>query len=556
MVSLSVPIFVFACRSVDFCVSICGVAVAGRTRNNNPGAGRRRWLGCALALTLVLWTGCGHSDSSRSGAGTTGASTTVAHAPAKFEPGPCPATPQPVPELQGARCGTLTVPEDRTKPDARTLRLAVATIPSQTQPTTADPIVFLTGGPGGDVIANPPMPKDVTLNHNRDLILLSQRGTHSSQPALTCPEIDKFFATRVGVAFDAESTGDQYVRAVKACRDRLAGGANLAAFNSTESAYDLADLRAALGIKQWDVYSHSYGTDLALIYMRQDPQGIHSVILDGVAPPSVASPGWTWSNVREAFDNMTSVCTAQQACQARYPDVVDTFVRQVNQLEAHPVTTTVNVAGVGDTKVVLDGGALLNWFTTLATHFPAEFPADVDALLRGNPQPIAERYASIWVDPSKFGIMGWGLTLSVWCAEWVPFESADDQLRAAQQVFASLPDTVRAQAPQLPFLRQACAAWNVPKAADSVRAVTDSAIPTLVLSGSYDGQTAPQWGSYVASHLSHATVVTVPGSGHGVYDDPCGAKVIASYFDNPQQPDTGCVGATQPPTYTVNPPPP
>ncbi|OOK78741.1 putative hydrolase domain protein [Mycobacterium kansasii] len=51
----------------------------------------------------------------------------------------------------------------------------------------------------------------------------------------------------------------------------------------------------------------------------------------------------------------------------------------------------------------------------------------------------------------------------------MPFESADDQLRAARQAFAALPDSVRAQAPQLPFLRQGCAAWNVPKAADWVR---------------------------------------------------------------------------------------
>ncbi len=279
------------------------------------------------------------------------------------------------------------------------------------------------------------------------------------------------------------------------------------------------------------------------------------MVLDGVAPPSVDTPGWTWSNVREVFDNMTSVCTAQPDCQARYPNLVDTFVRQVNQLEAHPATTTVHVDGVGDTKVVLDGGTLLNWFTTVASHFPVEFPADIDALVHGNPQPIAVRYAQSFSDPSGFGNMAWGLTLSVWCSEWVPFESADDQLRAARQVFAALPDSVRAQAPQLPFLRRVCDAWNVPKAPDSVRAVTDSTIPTLVLSGSYDAQTAPQWGSYVASHLAHATVVTVPGAGHGIYADPCGAKVIAAYFDNMQQPDISCVGATPAPTYTIDPSP-
>ncbi len=189
----------------------------------------------------------------------------MAHPPAKFVSGPCPATPQPVPELQGAHCGTLAVPEDRTKPGGRMLQLAVAVVPSQTQPPAADPIVVLMGGPGGDAIVSPPIPTNVTLNHNRDLILMSQRGTRSSQPALTCPEIDKFFAARVGLVWDADSTGDQYVQAAKACHDRLAPNADFAAFNSTESGYDLADLRAALGIEQWDVDGHSYGTELALI---------------------------------------------------------------------------------------------------------------------------------------------------------------------------------------------------------------------------------------------------------------------------------------------------
>ncbi|WP_231987799.1 alpha/beta fold hydrolase [Mycobacterium sp. 852002-51152_SCH6134967] len=460
-----------------------------------------------------------------------------------------------MPELKGARCGELVVPEDRTKAGGRTLRLAVAIIPSETQPPSSDPIVFLTGGPGGDAVADPPIPNDVGINRNRDLILLSQRGTHSSQPALTCPEIDRFYARRVGLVYDAASTGDQYVQAVRACRDRLAPEADFAAFNSTESAYDLADLRSALGIDQWNVFSHSYGTDLALIYMRHDADGIRSVTLDGVAPPSAATPGWTWSSAKEAFDNMTNACVAQPACQTRYPNLAESFIRLVNQLEERPVTTTVAVPSVGDTEVVLDGGALLNWFVPLATHFPEEFPAAIDELARNNPRRIAELYAEVWANPERVGTMGWGLTLSVWCREWVPFESAEDQLEKAKRAFPEFPESVRAQAPQLPFLRDACAAWDVPKAPDEIRAVTESAIPTLVLSGSYDGQTGPQWGEYVAQHLSQSHVVTVPGVAHGVYTNDCGAKVIASFYEDPGRPDTSCVGATQPPSYEIIPPP-
>jgi hypothetical protein len=42
---------------------------------------------------------------------------------------------------------------------------------------------------------------------------------------------------------------------IQACRDRLAAsGVDLAAYNSTENAADIAELRVALGIGTWNVY--------------------------------------------------------------------------------------------------------------------------------------------------------------------------------------------------------------------------------------------------------------------------------------------------------------
>jgi hypothetical protein len=42
--------------------------------------------------------------------------------------------------------------------------------------------------------------------------------------------------------------------AIKQCRDQLAAtGVDLAAYNSTENAADIADLKVALGIDTWNV---------------------------------------------------------------------------------------------------------------------------------------------------------------------------------------------------------------------------------------------------------------------------------------------------------------
>jgi pimeloyl-ACP methyl ester carboxylesterase len=94
-----------------------------------------------------------------------------------------------------------------------------------------------------------------------------------------------------------------HVAATKACHDRLVGqGIDLSAYNTGENSADFADLRKVMGIAEWNVYGLSYGTDLALSLMRDHPEGIRSVIIDSVQPPSAASLAWAWTNASEAIN--------------------------------------------------------------------------------------------------------------------------------------------------------------------------------------------------------------------------------------------------------------
>jgi hypothetical protein len=49
----------------------------------------------------------------------------------------------------GVECGYLTVPENRSAPNGRTLRLAVARAEATAPNPKPDPLVYLSGGPGG-----------------------------------------------------------------------------------------------------------------------------------------------------------------------------------------------------------------------------------------------------------------------------------------------------------------------------------------------------------------------------------------------------------------------
>ncbi|MFJ8074819.1 alpha/beta fold hydrolase [Streptomyces sp. NPDC096176] len=472
---------------------------------------------------------------------------------ARYEPGPCPKTPEPIEALEDARCGTLTVPENRAEPNGRTIELGVAIVPAASATPKPDPIVWLAGGPGDDAVGEAKMAIDGGLNRDRDVILMSQRGTYSAEPNVLCPNIDAFNARAVGLVHDAPSTERLHVEATKTCHDRLAArGIDLSAYNDTESAADYDDLRTALGIKQWNLYAISYGTHLALVYMRLHPDGLRSAGLDGILPPSRSGSAATWSSARQGFDGLFKACADQPACNKRYPNLSATFDKLVRGLEAKPVTTTVTIPGHDKpVKVVLDGGALVNWMTS-ATHVAPQVPAALDELANGRPQRIAQQYAGGKLSPAAMGRVAHGLVYGVFCSEWTPYESRDEALRGGQEAFPSFPRSVQAQAPQLTFLRPDCEVWNVPAAAPSIRDATRGDIPTLALSGSFDAQTGADNGPYVARTLSRAEVVTVPYEPHVVFaTSKCAQEIAVSFFDTPDAAKTECLKSLKAPEFEI-----
>ncbi|MFF7995018.1 alpha/beta fold hydrolase [Kitasatospora xanthocidica] len=445
------------------------------------------------------------------------------------------------------------MPENRARPHGRTIRLAVAIVPAASATPAAEPVVFMEGGPGGDAFDNIPFLVGAGVNRDHDLIVMAQRGTLHSEPDLACPEIDRFYAGAVGLPFNAPSTGELLVRATKECRDRLsAGHVELSAYNTTENAADFADLRTALGIDRWDVYGYSYGTDLALTYLRLHPEGVRAVAIDSVAPPPVISLPWTWDSFREGLDEVFAACRAQSACQNRYPDLERTVTEQVRRLEEHPLTLSVRPGGGGDpVTVVLDGGALVDLLVAKAVPF-ADLPAALDELAHGDPGRFARARAA-GAAPAV-GTFSYGLKESVACAEWVPGYSRAEVLEAGRRNFPDWPDAVLAQAPQLPFQYDVCRVWDVPDRTALQRVATVSDVPALVLSGTFDSKTGASWGAYAARTLSRSTVVRIPGIGHWVVPQSCcAADVLASFLLHPAAPDTACVADLAPAPFTITP---
>ena len=363
----------------------------------------RRVRAAPLAAVMVLFLGaCGGSSGGNSSSGV---------ASAKFEPGPCPSRVTSSPAFANARCGQLIVPENRNKRNGKTISISVAIIPSITQPPQHEPLFYITGGPGGDAMGDAEFLVP-TLNQTQDLIVLAQRGTLDATPALLCPEIDAFNAEAVSLVYDAPSTGVLHVAATKACHDRFVSeGIDLTAYNTFENIEDFVDLRKVLKVPKWSIFGTSYGTYVALTLMRLHPENLVSVTIDSISPPSVASLGWPWSSAGEGFNNLFDACAAQPSCASKYGDVRSKFTSQVQQLEAKPLTVTGQYKPGGPpVKVVLDGGALVNWFVAGGRSLFSSVPSAIQELVNGNPVQIAANRAAL-ANPATESTQGYGLDL-------------------------------------------------------------------------------------------------------------------------------------------------
>jgi pimeloyl-ACP methyl ester carboxylesterase len=443
------------------------------------------------------------------------------------------------------------VPENRQKQNGKTISISVAIFPSIAQPARHEPLFYITGGPGGQAMEDMEFVVPA-LNQEQDLVVLAQRGTLDAKPSLLCPEIDAFDAKAVSLVYDAPSTGVQHVAATKACHDRLvAQGIDLGAYNTLENIEDFVDLRKVLGVPKWSLFGTSYGTYLALVLMRLHPENLVSVTIDSISPPSVAGLGWPWSSAGEGINNLFDACAAQPSCASRYEDVRTKFTSLVQQLEANPLTVTSHYKEGGPpVQVVLDGGALVNWLVAGGRALFAAAPSAIHELANGNPAQIAAGRAAL-ADPAKESVQGYGLTYGVFCSEWIPFQPQSQIVADGRLAFPAFPATVLSQTPQLPFATEDCAVWNVPKAPASIKDVTTSDIPTLVINGSFDGKTSPMWATYVARSLRNSTTLIVPGIGHFVTaQSPCAQAVVRQFLANPTtRPDTSCVAQVAIPPF-------
>jgi pimeloyl-ACP methyl ester carboxylesterase len=426
-------------------------------------------------------------------------------------------------------CGKLTVFENRETRTGRTIDLNIVVLPALDQKTKAEPLFDLAGGPGvasteaATFYAGPG--KEYRRRH--DVVCVDQRGTGQSN-RLSIPQ------EKTPQHYLSEMYPVDYVRQM---RHALEQRADLTRYTTSIAMDDLDDVRAWLGYDRINLFGGSYGTRAALVYMRQHPEHVRSVILVAVAPTDLKMPLHHSETGARAMDLLLDECEHDAACHAAFPQIRDDWRNVLEQLEKQPARVEyLPRDNAAPTTVEIQRGVFAEKIRTwmYGRDKAARIPLIVHQAAAGDFRPFLQQA----IAPSIPDFVADGMYLSVSCAEDVPFIDQDEAAALnADNPFGNY---------RVFQQTRACGMWprgEIP--ADFLEPVRSDA-PVLIFSGNMDPVTPPKYGEEVARHLPNSRHVIIPEAAHevdGLTDPGCIDRIAIEFLDkgDAKNIDVSCV---------------
>ncbi|MFV0137892.1 alpha/beta hydrolase [Streptomyces sp. HMX87] len=428
------------------------------------------------------------------------------------------------------QCATLKVPLDYSRPDGKTIDLAVSRMKATGTKERRGVLLLNPGGPGGAGLDMPlylatELPAAVKKQY--DLIGFDPRGVGRSSPlgcGLKESELD-WDRPYKAATFDKDV---KWARTV-ADKCRAKGGDALRHFTTRNTARDMDVIRAVLGEKKISYLGYSYGTYLGAVYTQMFPRRADRFVLDSAVDPQRIWRGMiqVWAEGAEpAFDRWTE-WTARRHAKYRLGDTPAKVRKTFWNLVARADRTPVDLDGTPVTGDDIRAGR--------AIFFEVDYAAETVAALKRaaagkKPAPSRERGSSPSHVPPSFAraVPSDNGDASFWavvCADTRSWPRDPEQYRR---------DAVRDKA-RYPLYGdfashiKPCAFWK--RGAEPATKVNNK-VGALILQNEWDSQTPLTSGQGLRRAMKGARMVTVlGGEGHGIYGSKsCADRTATAYL--------------------------
>lgn len=434
--------------------------------------------------------------------------------------------PEPVADLE---CTSVIVPVDWSDKDGPTLNLRVARHRSYSFPT-GKAAFQLAGGPGGSSVVQSGMvphffPK---LRGTFDLVYMDQRGTGGSG--------------YLGCSAGYPSTKTELIVCANEHADKP-----LDHYMTQDAAKDLDFVRKRMGYKKIYIRGGSYGTRLALEYMKHFETNIAAVVLDGLAPPDYDYAGNVITQLDRGLDWLISECEASAKCKEVSPHLEQDLQDWRQSLVDAPRPILVGEFPYYEDEELLLSvlPAMLDW-----ADVRYKIPRAIHQATEGNTTrwnyllsqmfgvTITDAAGETWFKMPKPVVKlrltrnrpEWrgqtyvapGLHAAVSCAEWIPNSSLEEMLDLHEQ--QSWDDG------HIFDFVEACDYWNVTPLSEDSRTLVTSTANALLTSGAIDIVTPPEQGEHALTTLPNGTHVVVPYATHSTMMVSCASDIMTEFF--------------------------
>ena len=394
-------------------------------------------------------------------------------------------------ETYPADFGTITVPENRSKPNSRLIHLPFLRILSPSQ-NPAEPIVCLSGGPGESNMYWDWGSMTYLLS-DHDVLEVGYRGVDGST-VLDCPDVAKV------IGRGGDLLGDESMKTIGRAWDEsakrlTAQGIDLVGYTMLDVIEDNESVRKALGYQRIDLISGSYGTRVAYLYGLQHPASIFRSAMISVNPPGHMV--WEPQVIDAQLRRYAILWSADSLRSAKVPDLYGALRHVLNAMPERWLCFTINPA-----KVRIVTFALLFQRKTAAMVFDAYLAAE-----HGDASGLAlMSLAYDYVVPS----------MATWGDMAAKAVSADfDSTRDFSVDSDSLKAPLGSPMSKLLWCPLKYGHWPTRTIPEEFRKMRRSDVPSLLLSGSLDFSTPAQFATNeLLPYLSNGKQVIVSECGH------------------------------------------
>lgn len=441
-----------------------------------------------------------------------------------------------LPGTEGARCGSLTVAESPADAGGRQIDLRVVVLDPTGESPVDDPIFYLSGGPGTAASEVAPVFASSPLRSNRTIVFVDQRGTGGSNP-LRCDLGGLADALPMLLDFDLSSVAGN-------CAAELSKAADLRFYSTRYIVDDLDAVRSALGAEQINLIAGSYGTRVALEYLRRHGDHSRTAILRGVAGPEILVPlGFSRASLA-ALRGLAADCRSDAACARDVPELEASVRKLRERLDADPVEVEVQDPTTGAPFRMTVGGdefAALLHYPLYGTQFAGRIPAMVKAAEQGDFVPSVQVAAAL--GSQLLPRFYFGSFLAILCSEDVPFFDPAEIEAASRDTLLEGAFTRGIQA--------SCDVWprHVVPAED--KQPVASPVPVLLVSGQMDPVTPASDAESAGRSLPNSLHLVLPATGHFGMFPGCSARLVGEFLERASVEglDASCVAEIERPGF-------